>query len=489
MRILLVNKYFYRKGGAETYFFALAEGLRALGHEVAFFSMQHPNNEPSYWSKYFVSQKEYVGKISPVQQVKEAATLIYSFEAKRKFEALLEEFKPDVIHLNNVHRQLTLSILDAPYLKSHRVPVVYTAHDYILLCPAYTMVNGRGEVCDLCLDRHFKHALDNTCVKGSKAKSALAMMEAEFLKWHKSYDKIDLIIAPSEFMKSKLEEGGYAGRVIAMQNFLTDSQMAMARKVANTHKFEDEAAGQRPYFLFFGRLSKEKGILTLVRAFLQAAGLAPSRNESLSLTVQAGGDSSSLSQVENDPSVLSSRESEATATSSDGAEYIGIQGTYLPSNWDLHIVGDGPERQTIEQLIRQAGSEAQSRIKLLGYRTGEDLQREVGNARFSILSSEWRENMPYSGLESLAAQTSIIGARIGGIPELVEEGRTGLSFHHGDRDDLAAKLLQAANTRQDNYQNMQRACTEYIEQRCLQAGYVHALDELYRNLLYHDSRK
>lgn len=142
MRILLVNKYFYRKGGAETYFFALAEGLRALGHDVAFFSMQHPNNESSYWSKYFVSEKDYVGDISAFKKVQEASTLIYSFEARRKFEALLEEFKPDVIHMNNVHRQLTFSILDAPYLKKHHVPVVYTAHDYILVCPAYTMVNG-----------------------------------------------------------------------------------------------------------------------------------------------------------------------------------------------------------------------------------------------------------------------------------------------------------------------------------------------------------
>lgn len=61
MRILLVNKYFYRKGGAETYFFALAEGLKALGHEVAFFSMKHPNNEPSRWNTYFVSEKDYMG--------------------------------------------------------------------------------------------------------------------------------------------------------------------------------------------------------------------------------------------------------------------------------------------------------------------------------------------------------------------------------------------------------------------------------------------
>ena len=262
MKILLVNKYFYRKGGAETYFFALAEGLKSLGHEVAFFSMQHPNNEPSYWSKYFVSEKDYVGKISAFQQAKEAATLIYSLESKRKFEALLEEFQPDVIHMNNVHRQLTLSILDAPYLKKHRVPVVYTAHDYILLCPAYTMVDGNGKVCDDCLDRRFIHAVKKTCVKGSKAKSGLAFLEAEFLKHHHSYDKIDKIIAPSEFMKSKLDEGGYAGRTVAMQNFLTTSQMDMAHKVTNTDKFNTVD----PYFLFFGRLSKEKGILTLVKA-------------------------------------------------------------------------------------------------------------------------------------------------------------------------------------------------------------------------------
>ncbi|WP_301894821.1 glycosyltransferase [Bifidobacterium angulatum] len=440
MRILLVNKYFYRKGGAETYFFALAEGLKALGHEVAFFSMKHPNNEPSYWSKYFVSEKDYVGDISAFKKVQEASTLIYSFEAKRKFEALLEEFKPDIIHMNNVHRQLTLSILDAPYLKKHHVPVVYTAHDYILLCPAYTMVNGRGEVCDACLDRRFMHATKNVCVKGSRAKSLLASAEAEFLKYHHSYDKIDAIIAPSEFMKSKLDEGGYAGRTITMQNFLTDSQMAMGTRVANTHKFEDAQAGARPYFLFFGRLSKEKGILTLVRAFLQAAGLV-------------GGN--------------------ADAQSDDQSAQV------LPVTWDLRIVGDGPERGAIEQLIASAGPQAASRIHLLGYKSGEELQREVGNARFSVLSSEWRENMPYSGLESLAAQTPIIGAKIGGIPELVEESRTGFTFESGNIADLKDGLLKAAAVDEDIYGTMQRWCIEYVTTRCGQQTYAEQLVERY----------
>lgn len=455
MRILLVNKYFYRKGGAETYFFALAEGLRALGHDVAFFSMKHPNNEPSYWSKYFVSEKDYVGDISAFKKVQEASTLIYSFEAKRKFEALLEEFKPDIIHMNNVHRQLTLSILDAPYLKKHHVPVVYTAHDYILICPAYTMVNGHGEVCDACLDKHFMHAVKNVCVKGSRAKSALASMEAEFLKLHHSYDKIDLIIAPSEFMKSKLEEGGFANKVVALQNFLTDSQMEMARKVANTHKFEDAVDGKRPYFLFFGRLSKEKGILTLVRAFLKAAGLAASHGS-------AGSDGAVCRAVE----------------SSEAANGE----TFLPSNWDLHIVGDGPERSEIERLVANAGSEAASRIQLLGYKSGEDLQREVGNARFSVLSSEWRENMPYSGLESLAAKTPVIGAQIGGIPELVVEGETGFAFESGNVSVLTNALIKASHADENDYQIMQQACTKYVNERCEQSQYVRQLEDSYRRI-------
>lgn len=455
MRILLVNKYFYRKGGAETYFFALAEGLRALGHDVAFFSMQHPNNEPSYWSKYFVSEKDYVGDISAFKKVQEASTLIYSFEARRKFETLLEEFKPDVIHMNNVHRQLTLSILDAPYLKKHHVPVVYTAHDYILVCPAYTMVNGHGEVCDACLDKHFMHAVKNVCVKGSRTKSALATMEAEFLKFHHAYDKIDLIVAPSKFMKSKLDEGGFAGKTVAMQNFLTDSQMAMGARVANTHKFEDAVDGKRPYFLFFGRLSKEKGILTLVRAFLKATGLtAP----------------------------YDSTESEGAVRRTAESSEVANDKTFLPSNWDLHIVGDGPGRSEIERLVADAGSEAASRIQLLGYKSGEDLQREVGNARFSVLSSEWRENMPYSGLESLAAQTPVIGANIGGIPELVVEGQTGFAFKSGNVSDLTDALIKASHVGENDYQIMQQACAKYVNERCKQSQYVRQLEDSYRRI-------
>ena len=123
----MVNKFHYLKGGSETYHFAVGESLEAAGCEVAWFAMEDPKNLPCKQSRYFVSASDYNGKTSPLKKAKDGLSLIYSNEAKRKFNELLEDFKPDVIHLNLVHRQLTFSILDAPYLKTHLVPVIYTA--------------------------------------------------------------------------------------------------------------------------------------------------------------------------------------------------------------------------------------------------------------------------------------------------------------------------------------------------------------------------
>ena len=123
------------------------------------------------------------------------------------------------------------------------------------------------------------------------------------------------------------------------------------------------------------------------------------------------------------------------------------------------------------------------RFSLLGYKSGEDLQREVGNARFTVLSSEWRENMPYSGLESLAAQTPIIGARIGGIPELVEEGKTGVTFESGDAVDLLNSMRKCSAVSASSYSSMQRFCREYVNARCLQNKYALTLIDLYERVI------
>lgn len=429
MKIILVNKFHYLKGGSETYYFGLAEGLKALGHEVHFFAMEGSENVPCEDSDLFVSAKDYNGPTSLSQKVAVATSLIYSKEARDKFQALCERVHPDVVHMNLVHRQITLSILDAPYLKQHRVPVLFTSHDYILVCPNYVMLDGSGAVCDACLGGHFSNCLKRRCVKGSTAKSGMGMLEADYLKLHGSYSKIDCIVAPSQFMRNKLLEGGFpTQQVVYMQNFVKQEILD------NAADGTDRTDRYDPYLLFFGRLSSEKGVDILVEAFINA---------------------------------LSS----------------------LPSNLRLVIAGDGPERQSIEDRIAAAGPEASGRIELVGFQSGADMRHYTERAALAITSSRWRENMPYSIVEAFALGTPVIGTNIGGIPELVEEGRTGLLCEPGDVESLSQAILRGAALVQDRdaYAAMQANCRLYVLERCSQDNYMKDLTALYRELI--DSKK
>ena len=421
MKILLVNKFHYRKGGAETYYLTVGSELERMGHEVAYFSMKHPNNLPCKWDKYFVTQREYNDVKNPLSAVRDGIALIYSPEAKRNFQALCEEFRPDVVHLNNVHRQITLSILDAPYLKEHHVPVFYTAHDYVTICPGYLMLDGEGRVCDACLeDGKYRHCIENRCVKGSRAKSALAALEASFNRAHRSSERIDRVIAPSSFMRSKLIEGGWPeGKVVALQNFADDAILVRASGVAG-----DVTDRESPYLLFFGRLSAEKGVDVLLRAFDAAA-----------------------------PS--------------------------LPRDMRLIVVGDGPDATEFRELA--ASLDSASRIEFAGYQTGDALQTYVERASLAIASSRWRENMPYSIVEAFAAGTPVVGTRIGGIPELVADGVTGFACEPGDVATMADAMVRGAETFLDApvYVRMQESCRAYVRENCSRDKFMDQLVELY----------
>lgn len=422
MRILLVNKFHYRKGGAETYYLTVGSELERMGHEVAYFSMRHPDNLPCRWDKYFVTQREYNNVKNPLKAARDGMALIYSPEAKRNFQALCEEFRPDVVHLNNVHRQITLSILDAPYLRENKVPVFYTAHDYVTVCPGYLMLDGDGRVCDACLeDGHYRHCIERRCVKGSRAKSALAAMEASFNRAHKSNQWIDKVIAPSRFMRSKLIEGGWSeGKVVFLQNFADD---AILDRAANAGA--DATDRENPYLLFFGRLSAEKGVDTLLRAFDAAL-----------------------------PS--------------------------LPQNMRLVVVGDGPDAADFKALASSLG--CAPRIEFAGYQIGGALQAYVERASLAIASSRWRENMPYSIVEAFAAGTPVIGTDIGGIPELVDEGKTGFICGPGDVQSMADAISRGVSAflEQPAYARLQQDCRSYVMENCSREKFMSDLVNLYK---------
>ena len=422
MRILLVNKFHYRKGGAETYYLTVGSELERMGHEVAYFSMKHPDNLPCKWDKYFVTQREYNNVKNPFKAARDGVSLIYSPEAKRNFQALCEEFRPDVVHLNNVHRQITLSILDAPYLRENKVPVFYTAHDYVTVCPGYLMLDGDGRVCDACLeDGRYRHCIENRCVKGSRAKSALAAMEASFNRAHKSNQRIDRVIAPSRFMRSKLIEGGWPeGKVVFLQNFADDAILDRASNAG-----ADATDRENPYLLFFGRLSVEKGVDTLLRAFDAAS-------------------------------------------------------PNLPQNMRLVVVGDGPDAAEFKALA--SSLDCASRIEFAGYQTGDALQSYVERASLAISSSRCRENMPYSIVEAFAAGTPVVGTNIGGIPELVDEGNTGFICESGDVQSMADAILRGASAflEQPAYARLQHNCRSYVMDNCSREKFMNDLVNLYK---------
>ena len=254
MKVLLVNKFHYRKGGSETYYLTLAEALRARGHEVIFFAMKdEEKNLPCDQEQYFVSNASVHGGIK--SKLNMVLHMNYSKEAYRNMMRLLNAEKPDLVILNLVHKQITLSILDAIKEYDAKLPVFWTVHDLIMVCPSYSMRDGSGNICEKCLSGDFSHCVKNRCIKGSIPMSILSCNEAKFIRKRKLYDKVDLYICPSEFYRKKLSESGF-----------TNSPIAAMRNPLPLDTVYESCEMPEDYVLFFGRLSSEKGVGTLIAA-------------------------------------------------------------------------------------------------------------------------------------------------------------------------------------------------------------------------------
>ena len=262
LKILLVNKFHFQKGGAETYYFTLADLLRRAGHQVVFFSMKHKNNLKCNQDYYFVENREYVKKSS----------LFAKLKAYKNISELIEKEKPDLAILNNIHRQLTTSIIDALY--EHNIKIYWVVHDLIMLCPNYQMLDGNGKICEDCCTGEFKNCIIKKCVKNSKIKSYLAVKEAKYNLNHRTYDMIDLFITPSNFYRKKLIEYGFNPNKIKY----VPNPLSINFEFENNNKDDG-------YILYFGRLSREKGIKNLIDAMknidykLVILGTGPLENE------------------------------------------------------------------------------------------------------------------------------------------------------------------------------------------------------------------
>ena len=257
MKVLLVNKFHYKKGGSETYYFTLAEALKSRGHEVVFFAMKdEENNIPCEQETYFVSNAAVNGGIK--SKLNMVLHMTYSKEAYKNMKRLLSDEKPDLVILNLVHKQITLSIIEAIKEYNPKLPIFWTMHDLIVVCPSYTMLDGSGNICEECLKGSFRPCVEKACIKGSKLMSMLSKHEAEYIRKKDWYNQVDMYICPSEFYARKLSGAGFTkNKIVTLRNPLP---------LDTKYELNDVDNG---YILYFGRLSKEKGIKKLIDAAKQ----------------------------------------------------------------------------------------------------------------------------------------------------------------------------------------------------------------------------
>lgn len=255
MKILLANKFFHLRGGAERVLFQERRYLLDQGHEVLDFAMHHPDNLPSPQDAYFTDHVDYHAPGPWTRKAGAALAFIHSRQAVSRIRALVMDHGPHLAHLHNVYHQLTPAII--PALKAMGVPVVLTLHDYKVVCPAYRMLDGRDRPCRRCVGGSVLNAVRHGCGT-SLPRSVLLAAEALWHRLRGSYAHVDALVAPSRFMARMAEAGGIpADRIHILANGVAP-------------RSESEAARDSGYALFLGRLSGEKGVSTLLQAHAQA---------------------------------------------------------------------------------------------------------------------------------------------------------------------------------------------------------------------------
>ena len=367
MKILLANKFYYRRGGDCIYVLNLEKMLKAHGHEVAVFAMDYPENLDTPWKKYFPKN---------MSKLMAFTRPFGSHEVKSTFKKLLDDFKPDVVHLNNVHTQL--SPVMAVLAHQRGIKVVWTLHDYKLLCPRYDCLKNGNTICETCFNGDKKACLDNKCMKGSKLASFIGFKEAVTWNRERLEACTDVFICPSQFMADKMVQGGFSkSKMQTLCNFIDVEKC----KFSSTDGTDDVELlpKKEDYYCFIGRLSHEKGAKTLIEAANQ-----------------------------------------------------------LP--YKLVIIGGGP-------LMDELKSVAHTNSEFVGFKQWNDIKQLVGKARFSVIPSEWYENNPLSVIEAQCLGTPVLGANIGGIPEL-----TDYTFSSGNIADLKTKIEKMWNSEFDYQQ-------------------------------------
>lgn len=384
LKVLMINKFLYPNGGSETYIFRIGEWLEKNGHEVQYFGMEHKGRCVGNRVNAYTSDMDFHGG-SKLSKLTYPLKTIYSKEARVQIRKVLDDFKPDVCHINNFNYQLTPSIILEIKKWNKDCKIIFTAHDYQLVCPNHMCNNPVSHKnCEKCFDGKFLSCTQNKCIHGSTAKSVIGTLEASFWKMKGVYKYFDKMICCSNFLKEKMDTNPiFSSRTVVMHNFIDKKEWKDVEK--------------KDYVLYFGRFSTEKGIETLIQAAKELF------------------------------------------------------------NINFVFAGTGPLENEINRVAN---------IKNVGFQTGEALESLIREALFSIYPSEWYENCPFSVMESQMYGTPVLGANIGGIPELIQVGKTGDLFESGNKEELKEKIFDMGTKAKEYSENCKDISFDTVDVYC-----------------------
>lgn len=407
MRILQINNFEDIRGGSDRVYQLTTQMLIGKGHEVATITC----GEKSFDERKISILLEQNGYLSanPITTINNIRNFIYRPEVVDNFKLLAEKFQPEIAHLHIFYGQISSSILDV--LNELKIPCVMTVHEYRMLCPISTMYTKNLGICEKCATGHKMHAVINSCNKNSMLASTLSALEAWVRDKNYSYTSlIDHFLMVSEFCLKKHIEylPELAAKSSVLYNFINEKDIAPTPK---TIEFNAP-------FLYAGRISHEKGVYLMCKAFS------------------------------------------------------------LRSNINLRIAGSGPLLAELQKQFKNYPN-----IKFLGKLGSTELKEELANAKFSIVPSEWYENNPMSILESFGVGTPVLGSAIGGIPELVKHGETGIQFQPSNLDSLLEALDIATKTTVSSREKMGRNAIALIRERHTEVKYYEKLINEYQKAI------
>jgi glycosyltransferase involved in cell wall biosynthesis len=347
VKILFCHNVYQTRGGEDHNFILQKKLLESKGHQVI--SYTRDNRE--------ICDYNIVKKMGLLLNV------FFSFDTYRKIKTKIKEEKPDIVYVHNIYPLLSPAVYYAAY--DSKVPVVQRLPNYRLQCANGLFLRNNGSICERCADGNFWHAILGRCYRNSYFQSSVMAFVLYFHRKWGTFKKIDVFIAPSRFVLKKIKDSGFRGQVVYISNFIN---------VTNISERHVESKGN--VFCYFGRLSSEKGLGTLLKA----------------------------------------------------VKGLDIQ---------LRIIGEGPMRQKLEDEVRK---ENLFNVIFMGYKSGDELYQEIEASVATIFPSEWYEVFGLSVIESFAWGKPVIGARIGALPELICDEQTGLTFIPGVVEDLKEKI-------------------------------------------------